>query len=123
RPRQLPGQRGVGAGSLNLAARLVPDRLGVPLATLLLQPAFVRSVHRSPVLPGLPTPDWAPRAWKRLVYFLSDALVLDRVAGPAVNAVRAELGLPAVRSVLGGWWLSPQRVLGLFPDWFGQPQP
>jgi UDP:flavonoid glycosyltransferase YjiC (YdhE family) len=29
----------------------------------------------------------------------------------------------AVRSVLGSWWLSPQRVIGLFPDWFGQRQP
>jgi UDP:flavonoid glycosyltransferase YjiC (YdhE family) len=111
------------AGSLNLAARLAHDRLGVPLAALLLQPAFLRSVHRSPVLPALPTPDWAPRAWKRLVYFLSDAFVLDRVAAPAVNAVRAELGLPPARSILGNWWLSPQRVIGLFPDWFGQPQP
>jgi rhamnosyltransferase subunit B len=119
----VPGQTVLVAGSLNLAARLAHDRLGVPLATLLLQPAFLRSVHRSPVLPGLPMPDWAPRAWKRLVYFLGDALVLDPVAAPAVNAMRAELGLPAVRSVLGNWWLAPQRVIGLFPDWFAQPQP
>jgi UDP:flavonoid glycosyltransferase YjiC (YdhE family) len=121
--RHVRGQTVVVAGSYALGARIAHDRLGVPLATLLLQPAFLRSVHRSPVLPGLPTPDWAPRAWKRLVYFLSDALVLDRVAAPAVNALRAELGLPAVRSVLGSWLHSPQRVIGLFPDWFGQPQP
>jgi UDP:flavonoid glycosyltransferase YjiC (YdhE family) len=121
--RYIPGQTVVVAGSFALGARIAQDRLGVPLATLLLQPAYLRSVHRSPVLPGLPTPNWAPRAWKRLVYFLGDALVLDRVAAPAVNALRAELGLPAVRSVLGNWWHSPQRVIGLFPDWFGQPQP
>jgi UDP:flavonoid glycosyltransferase YjiC (YdhE family) len=75
------------------------------------------------VLPGVPTPDWAPRIWKRLVYFLSDALVLDRAAAQAVNAMRAEVGLPPARSVLGSWWLSPQRVIGLFPAWFGEPQP
>jgi UDP:flavonoid glycosyltransferase YjiC (YdhE family) len=119
----VPGRTVVVAGSLNLGARLAHDRLGVPLATLLLQPAFLRSVHRSPVLPGVPTPDWAPGAWKRLVYFLSDALVGDRLAAPAVNALRAELGLPPARGVLGGWWLSPQRVIGLFPGWFGEPQP
>jgi UDP:flavonoid glycosyltransferase YjiC (YdhE family) len=83
----------------------------------------LRSVYRSPVLPGLPMPDWAPRAWKRFVYLLSDALVLDRVAAPVVNAMRAEQGLPPARSVLGNWWLSPQRVIGLFPNWFAQPQP
>jgi UDP:flavonoid glycosyltransferase YjiC (YdhE family) len=121
--RHVPGQTVVVAGSYSLGARIAHDHLGVPLATLLLQPAFLRSVYRSPVLPGLPTPNWAPRAWKRLVYFLSDALVMDRVAAPAVNALRAELGLPPVRSVLGNWWHSPQRVIGLFPGWFGQPQP
>jgi UDP:flavonoid glycosyltransferase YjiC (YdhE family) len=121
--RHVPGRTVLVAGALNLGARLAHDRLGVPLATLLLQPAFLRSVHRSPVLPGVPTPDWAPRAWKRLVYFLSDALVLDPAAAPAVNVMRAELGLPAARSVLGEWWLSPQRVIGLFPGWYGQPQP
>jgi UDP:flavonoid glycosyltransferase YjiC (YdhE family) len=119
----VPGQTVVVAGSYALGARIAQDHLGVPLATLLLQPAFLRSVYRSPVLPGLPTPNWAPRVWKRLVYFLKDALVLDRVAAPAVNALRAELGLPAVRSVLGDWWHSPQRVIGLFPDWFAPPQP
>jgi UDP:flavonoid glycosyltransferase YjiC (YdhE family) len=121
--RHIPGRTVLVAGSLNLGARLAHDRLGVPLATVLLQPAFLRSVHRSPVLPGLPTPRWAPQAWKRLVYFLSDALALDRVAAPAVNALRSEQGLPPARSVLGNWWLSPQRVVGLFPAWFGEPQP
>ena len=56
--RYVPGQTVLVAGALNLGARLAHDRLGVPLATLLLQPAFLRSVHRSPVVPGLPTPDW-----------------------------------------------------------------
>jgi UDP:flavonoid glycosyltransferase YjiC (YdhE family) len=123
RARYVPGRTVVVAGSYALGARVAHDLLGVPLATLMLQPAFLRSVHCSPVLPGMFTPDWAPRIWKRLVYFLSDALVLDPAAAPAVNALRAEHGLPAVRSLLGNWWHSPQRVIGLFPEWFGQPQP
>jgi len=40
-----------------------------------------------------------------------------------LNAWRAELGLPPVSRVLQSWFHSPQRVLGLFPDWFGDPQP
>jgi UDP:flavonoid glycosyltransferase YjiC (YdhE family) len=118
----IPGRTVLVSGTLNLGARLAHELLGVPLATVLLQPAFLRSVHRSPVLPGLPMPNWAPRIWKRLVYFLGDALVLDPVAAPGVNAMRAEAGLPPVRSVLGNWWLSPQRIIGMFPDWFGEPQ-
>jgi UDP:flavonoid glycosyltransferase YjiC (YdhE family) len=119
----VPGQTVLVAGSYSLGARIAHDHLGVPMATLLLQPAFLRSVYYSPKLPGLPTPDWAPRVWKRLVYFLRDFLVFDPVAAPDVNDLREELGLPAVRRVLGSWWHSPQRVIGLFPDWFGEPQP
>jgi UDP:flavonoid glycosyltransferase YjiC (YdhE family) len=123
RARYVLGETVVVANTGNLGARLAHDRFGVPLATVLLTPAYPRSVYRAPVMPGLRMPDWAPRAWKRLVYFLLDALLMDRVAAPAVNALRAELGLPAVRSVMGNWWHSPQRAIGLFPDWFGQPQP
>jgi UDP:flavonoid glycosyltransferase YjiC (YdhE family) len=123
RAHHVRGRTVLVAGALNLAARLAHDRFGVPLVTLLLAPTFLRSVHRSPVVPGLPMPNWAPRAWKRLVYFLSDTLMLDPVAAPAINSMRAELGLPPARSVMGNWWLSPQRVIGLFPKWFGNPQP
>jgi UDP:flavonoid glycosyltransferase YjiC (YdhE family) len=123
RARHVPGETVLVAGALNLGARLAHDRFGVPLATLLLQPGYLRSAYRSPVIPGLPTPTWAPRIWKRLVYFLTDALVLDPLAAPGVNALRAELALPPVRSVLGDWWLSPQRIIGLFPDWYARPQP
>ena len=42
--------------------------------------------------------------------------------GPAVNALRAEFGLTPVAGILNTWWNSPDRVIGLFPDWFAQPQ-
>jgi UDP:flavonoid glycosyltransferase YjiC (YdhE family) len=41
---------------------------------------------------------------------------------PAINALRSELGLPPASSILGTWWNSPDRVIGLFPDWFAAPQ-
>jgi UDP:flavonoid glycosyltransferase YjiC (YdhE family) len=31
--------------------------------------------------------------------------------------------LPPARHVIREWWHSPDRVIGLFPDWFGPPQP
>jgi UDP:flavonoid glycosyltransferase YjiC (YdhE family) len=52
--------------------------------------------------------------------------LVDRIADPliggAVEALRAESGLPPVRRYLEGWWNSPDRVLLCFPDWFG-PMP
>jgi rhamnosyltransferase subunit B len=41
--------------------------------------------------------------------------------GGPLQRVRDDLGLPPVRRVFQ-WWLSPQRILGLFPDWYGKPQ-
>jgi rhamnosyltransferase subunit B len=38
--------------------------------------------------------------------------------------LRTELGLgPPVKHVLRGYWYSPQRIVGLFPDWFAPPAP
>ena len=48
---------------------------------------------------------------------------LDRVLAPALNRFRAELGLAPARHIASQWWHSPQRVIGLFPDWFAAPQP
>ena len=53
---------------------------------------------------------------------LGDRL-MDLALAPALNRFRAELGLPAARHVGRRWWHSPQRVIGLFPDWFAPPQP
>jgi UDP:flavonoid glycosyltransferase YjiC (YdhE family) len=55
------------------------------------------------------------------MYALGDNLVVDRLLGPAVNGLRAELGLPPVRGIINDWWHSPQRVIGLFPHWFAEP--
>src|SRR4030095_8509043 len=42
---------------------------------------------------------------------------------PAISEWRRELGLPPVTRVFSDWIHSPQRVIGLFPDWFGLAQP
>jgi UDP:flavonoid glycosyltransferase YjiC (YdhE family) len=42
--------------------------------------------------------------------------------GKPFNALRARLGLPPVRRLFR-WWMSPDRVLAMFPEWYGEPQP
>jgi UDP:flavonoid glycosyltransferase YjiC (YdhE family) len=113
----------VAAASLAFGARIAQERLGIPTATVHLQPGVFRSTHLPPVLPGPPVPAWAPRPWKRFVYWAADRLVIDPALAPEINAFRTELGLPPVRRLFHGWWNSPQLVLGLFPAWFGPPQP
>jgi UDP:flavonoid glycosyltransferase YjiC (YdhE family) len=121
--RYVSGQTVVAAGSLALGARVAQDKLGVPVATVHLQPVIFRSLFQSPRLPGNPVPAWTPAWYKRAMYWLGDTLVLDRVVTPRLNAFRAEQGLPPVRRVFHRWIHSPRCVLGLFPEWFFPLQP
>lgn len=113
----------VAASCLTIGARVAQELHGLPLATVLLQPSMLRSVHASPVLAGIRPPDWMPPAWKDRYYRWVDRFFVDPVMVPAIEGQRAALGLPAVRRHLDRWIFSTERILGLFPDWFAPPQP
>jgi UDP:flavonoid glycosyltransferase YjiC (YdhE family) len=121
--RYVPGETVVVPGSLAFGARVAQDKLGIPTANVHLQPVLFRSEYHAPILPPTFMPDWLPRFAKRLQYRLANALVVEPVLTRGLNAFRAEVGLPPVHDIMGGWWHSPQRVVGLFPDWYGPPQP
>ena len=105
-----------------LAARLVQEKLGVPTASLLLQPGLLPSSTAPPEMPGgLTIPAWLPHPLRRLYWLAVDAAGYALVA-PSLNRVRAGLGLSPVRRVFR-WWLSPDLVIGLFPGWYAAPQP
>jgi UDP:flavonoid glycosyltransferase YjiC (YdhE family) len=112
-----PG-RTIAAGSiLALGARLAQERLGLPYATVHLQPSVLRSLIDPPAL-GVPMP--RAHVGRRLFFWLADALLVDRHLRPPINEQRQRLGLAPIRHV-EPWWHSPQRVIGLFPDWFAPP--
>jgi UDP:flavonoid glycosyltransferase YjiC (YdhE family) len=119
---ELAGEAGtvLAASPAVFAARFVQETLARPLASVILQPWVIPSVIAPPVIPGFTLPRWAPRPVGRLYFRLIDA-VSDRLAGRHLNRLRASLALKPVRRVFR-WWLSPQRVIGLFPDWYGPPQ-
>ena len=102
----------------SLGARLAQEKLGVPLVTIQLQPAAFRSIHDAP---GLPLPNFAGRATRKLAWSMIDA-GLGCTITPPLNRFRSELGLAPVRRPLRSWIYSPDLVLGFFPDWFGAPQ-
>lgn len=104
-----------------LAARLVHETSNVPFVSLVLQPWLLPSVHRPVAIPMVGLPRGAPRwLWRLQIELLHR--FSDRLIGPQVNAFRRTLGLPPVRYLLK-WWFSPQCVLGMFPEWYGPPQP
>lgn len=117
--RYVRGETVVVAGTLALGARLAHDALGVPLATVHLQPLSLQSAAEPPAYPQWPGARHVPGWFARLAYWWADWYKLDPLIGGPLNRLRAELGLPPVKRVWGKWRHSPQRVIGLFPDWFG----
>jgi rhamnosyltransferase subunit B len=118
-----PGHTVLCAGSGILPARLVEEKLAVPLVSVLLAPGWLPSRHLSPLPPLVPRAALAglPQPVKALLW-----RGVDRLGGwlvnPELNHLRAELGLRPVQRLLS-WWLSPRRAIGFFPPWFGPPQP
>jgi rhamnosyltransferase subunit B len=100
------------------AAHIAHEKLGFPFITIHLQPAAFRSVHEFPLLP-VKLPPFLIRG----LFVLIDALLLDKLFAPNINRLRQRLNLPTINKIFGGWMHSPQKNLGLFPDWFAQPQP
>lgn len=99
-------------------ALLAREKLGLPLVTVHLQPAVMWSNHEQPVFAGI----FGPRWMKRSLYWLGMTAFAHPPVARVLDPWRAELGLPPMPRV-DRWWHSPDGVVGLFPDWFGPPQP
>lgn len=109
--------------SLGFGSRMVRDIHGIPLVTAHLAPSLLRSVERLPRTEVMLVRDSYPRWLKSLWWRVGDFLV-DRIVTPELNSARASRGLAPVKRILDEWAVySPDTTLGLFPDWFGPPQP
>ncbi|MDE3154204.1 MAG: glycosyltransferase family 1 protein [Acidobacteriota bacterium] len=118
-----PGRTVLVGSTLAFAARVFEEVHRLPAATIDLAPNALRSAFQQPVLePGRDMTRW-PRPLKRLFWWTVDRRVLDPLLGPPLNAWRAEFGLPPVQRIFRDWVHSPQRIVGLYPDWFAPPQP
>lgn len=113
-----PSKTVLAAQAQVFGAHIAHEKLGFPFITIHLQPAAFRSVHEFPLLPA-----WMPPLLKHGIFNLVDAFVLDKLFAPEINRFRRRLSLPPVKKIFGNWMHSPQKNLGLFPDWFAHPQP
>ncbi|HKT62776.1 MAG TPA: nucleotide disphospho-sugar-binding domain-containing protein [Burkholderia sp.] len=104
------------------SARFMQELHGTPYVSVQVSPSTLLSAHVPPTHPRLTIPARWPLPVKAALMTLIERQVLDRVCGPALDAVRGELGLAPVRRVLGRWLHSTDGVLCLFPDWFAPAQ-
>ena len=114
-----PGKTVVVGGSLAYGARIANEVLGVPYATAHLQPMACCSEADPPVASNGVNMTWLPRPLIRMAYWFAEKWITDPLVAPAINEYRQRFQLPPVRRILKKWSPSPQRVIGLFPEWFG----
>ncbi|QDT09049.1 MurG-like transferase [Planctomycetes bacterium K23_9] len=104
---------------LDFASRVVREAdENAKLAAVHLQPVLLRTPDDPPRLTPWPIEPTGPPWLIRAGYYLADHLGLDPVIRPPVNRLRAQYDLPPIRRVLDQWWLSPDRVIGMYPQWF-----
>ncbi len=101
------------------AASIVHDKFGTPWVSLVLQPGIIPSSIAPPVMPGLTFLSGAPRPVWKLFWRGLDCFG-DVLVGGELNRFRGSLGLKPMRRLFQNW-LSPQLVIGLFPEWYGAP--
>jgi rhamnosyltransferase subunit B len=118
-----PGRTVLVAHALAFAARVFEDAHHAPAATIHLAPSIFRSDFQQPAsIPGVDA-SGLPRWVKRSAMWLIDRLLLDPQIVPALNELRRDVGVPPVSRVFREWIHSPQRAIGLFPEWFAPVQP
>lgn len=120
--RYIPGETVAAGPALAVGLRAAQDKLGVPLVTVHLQPCLLRSNLQPPKLPGLWVPPWTPPSLMSFLYWIVDVVGLNPMLKTEVNRFRRDLGLKPI-SRIGQYWESPQRIVGLFPEWFSPRQP
>ncbi len=118
-----PGETVIAAHGLDLAARILQEGRGAPMATVHFAPFAIMTLYDTPRYIGtLPMKGW-PRWLKAAQFWLGDRMLVGPIVNEPINSLRGELGLPATRDIFSRWNHSPQLVLAMFPDWFGAPQP
>ena len=111
------------AHSLAFGAIILQEKEHVPVVSLTLQPAMLRSLDDGPVIMGNHGVTRWPRVVRRAYWWLADRLVIDPLMAKMIDPLRDELGLPRVRRFFKQWIFSPRLNIGMFPHWFASPQP
>lgn len=118
----LPGETITIGNSLLFAPRLLRETDGVPCASVHLAP----SVFQSNLSPARLAPNWiharTPALMKRFAWWMLDTLFYDPNITAPLNRFRDTLGLPRIERLFGSWIHEADCVVGMFPDWFAEPQ-
>jgi vancomycin aglycone glucosyltransferase len=112
----------VGATALQIAARSVAERIGIPYVFAAYCPIVLPSaMHAPPPLPSVPGQPLLPATADNRELWARDAARFNDSFGAALNAHRASLGLPVIDDVRSHVftdrpWLAADQTLGPWPE-------
>lgn len=98
-------------------------RPGLRIVATCLAPSNLCSSHDLLAMGSLRIPGWVPLSWRKNLWSLAHRWMIDPPSLPALNAARANKGLPPVAHFFAHVMQAPDASLGLFADWFGAFQP
>jgi rhamnosyltransferase subunit B len=110
------------ASSISFGARIAQEKLGVPMATVHMQPGIIRSLVDHGKAGQMRISSKQPMWFKRAFFRIADWMLIDRALKKPINDFRHTLGLKPIDRVMHRWMHSPQLVIGFFPEWFASPQ-
>ncbi|QEF98486.1 MurG-like transferase [Stieleria maiorica] len=114
-----PGRTILVSHPLDFSSRIVRDLdPTIPLVDVHLAPVMLRTPDQPARLTPWRFEPTRHRRTFRLSYWLGDKIILDPLLAGPINRIRRAQGLGPVRRVMHRWWLSPDRVLACYPDWF-----
>ena len=119
RKHHRPGATVLVSHPLDFASRVFRELDdSTPLVDIHLAPATLRvpssPARLSPWWFEVSRPQWAVKA----SYWIADRFILDPALRPSLGKLRKEYGLPHVTRYVDQWWHSPDRIIGMFPQWF-----
>ena len=114
-----PGKTVLVSHPLDLGSRVFREvDSQTPLVDIHLAPAILRvpssPAKLTPWKLEVRRPAWAVRG----MYWVADHFGVDPVVKSKLNAFRREHGLEPVSRILKDYWLSPDRIVAMYPQWF-----
>jgi rhamnosyltransferase subunit B len=110
--------------TLDFASRTLAEKdPDLRVVTIHLSPSVPRTTHTLPTLTGKTNLSFLPRFLKKGLWKIVDLYLINPAAGPVLDRLRADVGLPPVRRIFDRAIHSPLLTVGMWPDWFAAAQP
>jgi len=104
------------------AAKIAEEKLGIKLVQLHLWPSLFRTLQDTSQVGRLPMHESLPTFYKKCVWWLIDACILDPCIKKELNRFRKGLGLKPSMRIMHNWWFSKHYNAMVFSEHFAEKQ-